>query len=88
MAITLTFRRWDPCVAGTLASLGPFRRWRKPQAMPGGRYRTGAGLLEVTSVNVVTLEAITPGRGRGGQYSNADVKRRLRLAPGRACQGV
>src|SRR5215510_7549891 len=38
-----------------------FRRWRRPQVVPGGQYRlgAGAGVVRVTSVDVVAPEAIT-----------------------------
>lgn len=36
-----------------------FRRWRRPQAKVGGRYRAGEQVIEVTSVEQVDPEAIT-----------------------------
>jgi hypothetical protein len=30
-----------------------FRRWRRRQVVPGGRYRTGADMIEVDSVDIV-----------------------------------
>lgn len=36
-----------------------FRRWRRPQARVGGRYRVGTNVIEVTSVEVIEPTAIT-----------------------------
>jgi hypothetical protein len=36
-----------------------FRRWKRAQVVPGGRYRTGSGLAEATSVDVVDETRIT-----------------------------
>ena len=35
------------------------RRWTRPQAKVGGRYKSGGGLLEVTGIDVVPASAIT-----------------------------
>jgi hypothetical protein len=36
-----------------------FRRWRRPQAVAGHRYRTGRSMIEVESMDVVDPERIT-----------------------------
>lgn len=36
-----------------------FRRWKRPQAVEGRRYRTPVGLVEATAVDVIDLEEIT-----------------------------
>jgi hypothetical protein len=36
-----------------------FRRWRRPQAKEGGRYRLGRIVIEVTSVELIEPSAIT-----------------------------
>lgn len=36
-----------------------FRRWRRPQAKEGGRYRIGGIVIEVTSVDLIEPSAIT-----------------------------
>ena len=48
-----------------------FRRWKRPQAKPGGRYRTPAGMLEVESVEVVTAERVTDAEARRAGYADA-----------------
>lgn len=35
-----------------------FRLWRRPQVKPGGRYRVGAGQIEVDSIQLVPFSAI------------------------------
>lgn len=40
------------------------RRWTRPQAKVGGRYRSGGGLLEVTAIDVVPASAITEADAR------------------------
>jgi len=47
----------DGIAAGTVTAA--LRRWRRPQVVPGGRYRTGEGMVEMLSV-----EPVTPARLR------------------------
>ena len=35
-----------------------FRLWRRPKVRPGGRYRVGAGKIEVDSVELVPFSSI------------------------------
>jgi hypothetical protein len=35
------------------------RLWSRPQVKPGGRYRVGAGTIEIDSVELVPFSAIT-----------------------------
>jgi hypothetical protein len=56
-----------------------FRRWRKHQVVAGGRYRTGTGLVQVDSVEVVDPALITAGDARlAGYQAVADLIRDLR----------
>jgi len=59
-----------------------FRRWRRPQVRPGGRYRTGAdggrgqymgasGLIEVTSIDTVSLDEVTDADARDAGFDSA-----------------
>src|SRR3954470_24853636 len=52
-----------------------FRRWRRPQAVAGGRYRTPAGIIEAERVDVVTAERITDRDARRSGYPSADAVR-------------
>ena len=36
-----------------------FRRWQRPDVRPGSRFRTPAGVVEVTSVDVVDAGSLT-----------------------------
>lgn len=40
------------------------RRWTRPQAKVGGRYRSGGGLLEVDAIDLVPASAITEADAR------------------------
>jgi hypothetical protein len=56
-----------------------FRRWRRTQAVAGRRYRTGAGRIEVESVDVVDPGAITDEEARrAGAASAAELLAGLR----------
>jgi hypothetical protein len=48
-----------------------FRRWKTPQAIAGNTYRTAAGRIEVTSVQVVAPESITDAEARLAGHANA-----------------
>jgi hypothetical protein len=59
-----------------------FRRWRRPQARPGGHYRTPAGVLEVTAVDVVDPATISDADvGRSGYRDRAELRRDLDRHP-------
>jgi hypothetical protein len=61
-------RLWAGLADGTITVT--FRRWRRPQARPGGRYRTPAGVLEVDAVAVVDAAAITDAEARRAGYTD------------------
>jgi hypothetical protein len=52
--------------AGTITMA--FRRWRRSQVVAGGRYRTGADIVEVESVDVVAVADITLNEARAAGY--------------------
>ena len=45
-----------------------FRRWRRPQARVGGRYRVGEGAVEVDLVRPIADDAITPDDARAAGF--------------------
>ncbi len=49
-----------------------FRRWKRAQVVPGGRYRTGLGLAETRSVDVVDESKITKADARRAGYDSVD----------------
>jgi hypothetical protein len=55
-------RNRDAILAGEVTLT--FRRWRRRQAVPGHRYRTTLGLVEVTSVEVVDPSQVTQADAR------------------------
>ena len=48
-----------------------FRRWKRPQAVAGRRYRTPAGIIETERVDVVTPESITDRDARRSGFESA-----------------
>jgi hypothetical protein len=54
-----------------------FRTWSKPQAKPGGRYRTGGLLLEVDFVTRVDLASIKDSDARRAGYASAEALRKF-----------
>jgi len=48
-----------------------FRRWKRPQAVAGRRYRTPAGIIEAERVDVVTPESITDRDARRSGFESA-----------------
>ena len=57
-----------------------FRRWKRPQAKPGGRFRKGDLWFEVDTVEVVTVGSITKADARrAGERDVEGVRRRLKV---------
>src|SRR4051812_49886411 len=48
-----------------------FRRWKRPQAVAGRRYRTPAGIIEADRVDVVMPESITDRDARRSGFESA-----------------
>ncbi len=57
-----------------------FRNWKRPQAKPRGRYRVGAGLIEVDSIQRVPFGEITDSDARRAGLIDTAALRAL-LAP-------
>jgi hypothetical protein len=47
-----------------------FRRWKRSQVVPGGRYRTGTGMVEVESVDVVEPSSVDAAQAREAGYAS------------------
>lgn len=62
-------RFWPGIADGTVTLT--FRRWKRPQAVAGRPYRTAAGMIDVTSVNLVTPDEITDGDAEAAGYADA-----------------
>lgn len=48
-----------------------FRRWKRRQALAGGRYRTAGGIIEVDELDVVTPADVTEADAAAGGYPSA-----------------
>lgn len=48
-----------------------FRRWKRPQAKVGGRYRTPGGFIDVDAIDVVDEADITDAEARRAGYASA-----------------
>jgi hypothetical protein len=69
-------RHWAGLANGTITCT--FRRWRRPQARPGGRYRTPAGVLLVEAVDLIEAAAISDEEARlAGFPGRAELLRQL-----------
>ncbi len=49
-----------------------FRRWRRPQARTGGRYRVGQYVIEVTSVEQIDPSQISPEDARAAGHDSPE----------------
>lgn len=59
-----------------------FRSWKRRQVVPGGRYRTGLGMVEAIAVDRIDPATITEVDARAAGYPSADAARSdLRAAP-------
>jgi hypothetical protein len=65
----------DGIAAGTVTVA--YRRWVRPRVVVGTRLRTPVGVLEVTDVTVVDLDALGDGDARAAGLASLDELRRL-----------
>lgn len=62
-------RFWDPIARGEVTVT--FRRWKARQVLPGRRYRTPAGIIEIESVSVCAEESISDSDARRAGHADA-----------------
>lgn len=62
-------RFWRGIAAGSVTIT--FRRWKRRQVVAGHRYRTGGGIVEVESVDVVDPSSITDAAAIAAGYESA-----------------
>jgi hypothetical protein len=48
-----------------------FRRWKRSQVVPGHQYRTGTGMVEVESVDIVEPSSVDEAQAREAGYASA-----------------
>jgi len=62
-------RFWVPIAAREVTTT--FRRWKRRQVLPGRRYRTAGGIVEVDALDVITEADITDTDARASGYADA-----------------
>lgn len=62
-------RFWEPIARGEVTVT--FRRWKRRQVVPGRRYRTAGGMVEVDALDVITEADVTDADARASGYPDA-----------------
>jgi hypothetical protein len=74
-------RFWEPIARGEVTVT--FRRWKAQQVLPGRRYRTPAGVIEIESVSIWAEESVTDADAhRAGHADAASLLADLPVRPG------
>jgi hypothetical protein len=76
-----TKRLREPIMAGDVTC--SVRIWQRPHVKVGGRYRLGAGAIEVTSIRQIDLKDITPALARKSGFTGVvDLLKIAKHGPG------
>jgi hypothetical protein len=76
-----TRRLREPIAAGEVTC--SVRIWQRPRVKVGGRYRIGAGAIEVTSIKQIDLKDITAALARKSGFSGVvDLLKVAKHGPG------
>ncbi len=76
-----TKRLREPIMAGEVTC--SVRIWQRPHVKVGGRYRLGAGAIEVTSIRQIDLKDITPDLARKSGFAGVvDLLKVAKHGPG------
>jgi hypothetical protein len=76
-----TKRLREPVMRGEVTC--SVRIWRSARVKPGGRYQTGFGVIEVTSIREMELQDITPELARRSGFSGlVDLLKIAKHGPG------
>jgi hypothetical protein len=76
-----TKRLREPIMAGEVTC--SVRIWQRPHVKVGGRYRLGAGAIEVTSIKQIDLKDITPTLARKSGFAGVvDLLKIAKHGPG------
>ncbi|MGK2948450.1 MAG: ASCH domain-containing protein [Acidimicrobiales bacterium] len=62
-------RFWEPIARGEVTVT--FRRWKRRQVVPGRRYRTAGGIVEVDALDVIPEAEVTDADARASGYPDA-----------------
>ncbi len=68
----MQFRQRDKDLIGRGELTLTFRRWRRARARPGGRYRVGEYVIEVTSVDQIEASQISVEDARAAGHESAE----------------
>lgn len=64
-------RFWAGMADGTITVT--FRRWKRRQVVAGRSYRSPAGMIDVTDVDIVTVDDITEADAEAGGYASVSL---------------
>jgi hypothetical protein len=79
--MTFTKRLREPIVRGEITC--SVRIWQRAHVKVGGRYRLGAGAVEVTAIRGISMEDITPDLARrSGFLGVVDLLKTAKHGPG------
>jgi hypothetical protein len=62
-------RFWEPIARGEVTVT--FRRWKRRQVVPGRRYRTAGGIVEVDALDVIDVADISDADARASGHADA-----------------
>jgi hypothetical protein len=81
IVMQFTKRLREPVASGAVTC--SVRIWRSPHVKVGGRYRLGAGAVEVTSIRQIELSDVTPALARRSGFSGVvDLLKVAKHGPG------
>ena len=79
--MTFTKHLREPIMRGEITC--SIRIWQRPHVKLGGRYRLGAGAIEVTGLREITLADITPDLARASGFAGVvDLLKTAKHGPG------
>ena len=79
--MTFTERLREPIMAGEITC--SVRIWQRPRVKVGGRYRLGAGAVEVTHIRQIGMDDITPDLARRSGFAGVvDLLKIAKHGPG------
>lgn len=81
MGLSFTRRLRDPVMRGEITC--SVRIWQSPRVKAGGRYRLGSGFVEVSSIQEIRIEDVTPALARRSGFQGVvDLLKVAKHGPG------